>query len=111
MCRRFRAPALQAALQEISRCKQGRMDRVSRSNRILDPELLMSAHRRRGKLPFGQRCACGGHSGEGSHGGEGGDLNHESAHGGLPWLIGPASPSDVTAHICWLYRASLEDHP
>ena len=87
------------------------MDPVSVSKRILDPELLMSARRRRGKLRLGQ---CGDrrwHSNEGAQGGERGDRNHESAHGVSPWLIDPAGPSDVTAHICCLYRASSEEHP
>src|SRR6516165_5855091 len=46
--------------------------------------LLISARRRRGKLRLGQ---CGDrrwYSNEGDQGGEGGDRNHESAHGGLP---------------------------
>jgi hypothetical protein len=75
------------------------MDPVSVSKRILDPELLMSARRRRGKLRLGQ---CGDTDGIPTKAIRAAKAAIEIMKVRMvvsPWLIGPAGPSDVTAHL------------
>ena len=80
------------------------MDPASDSNRILDPELLMSARRRRGKLRLGQ---CGDTDGIPTKAIRAAKAAIEIMKVRMvvsPWLIGPAGPSDVTAHLLPLSR-------
>jgi hypothetical protein len=84
------------------RAWRGRL--ASDSNRILDPELLMSARRRRGKLRLGQ---CGDTDGIPTKVIRAAKAAIEIMKVRMvvsPWLIGPAGPSDVTAHLLPLSR-------
>jgi hypothetical protein len=78
---------------------------------MLDPELLISARRGRSKLRL---CQCGTADAipmKAIRAAKAAIEIMKMRMAVSPWLIGPAGPSDVTAHICCLYRASSEEHP